>query len=296
VLGISLALLAGCQSPQADAAGPAGEARFKALEAKVGALEGKVGELEGKDKQLAEDAAGLKGQLDGLAEGAKKAADEKAVAEYQARREQGKAAATPAEEEATAATPAAARAAGNKSWIVTSGWVSNDAVALKVSKVEMLGSWDEAAPFQRVGKSFDWAKVPLSGYPGSTWEAYKKGVLRPVIVHVAIQNKTAAKLNLGFNPDYWVTLYLRGDEGTEYDSSSTGNAQWNGNGSGNAASGFTQWLAGSLPLAAETPPGGSVSGRLAFFVADWFQPAKLFVKPGYAGGRSEVVVPLKTGS
>jgi hypothetical protein len=118
--------------------------------------------------------------------------------------------------------------------------------------------------------------------------ALASGQYKVILVHTSMRNDSGHKRNLGFSigSSYDHCLWLRGDEGSEvrcFDQFSFEAPA--------AAGRLTYHLNGGFPLSAESAPKTVVSGKVAFVVPQWFQPAKMFTKTGPFGPK-EVVIEL----
>lgn len=177
----------------------------------------------------------------------------------------------------------------------TGKWVTNGIYALQVTRVQTVGKWQKLAPFQRIGKGDEAQFADIKSKLAS-------GRYKVVVVHMAMRNDSKEKQVVGYSrngnntgmrgsvSEVSSVLFLRGKDGTEVDSLNVMQVDDN-----YAGSAITYFLEGGLPMKSEVPSKGTIRGRVAFVVRDWFVPARLFIKGWYSGAekKPEVAVPVK---
>lgn len=123
--------------------------------------------------------------------------------------------------------------------------------------------------------------------------ALQSGSFKFVVLTVQLRNDSGGTVPLGWclGGDARDYLYLRGEEGSQYTSSSaSGSIAQKG-----AQSRVTRFLADGLPENAALAPKAVIKGRVAFLVPDWFVATKVFTKPSgdaYHFGRTDLIVDL----
>lgn len=174
---------------------------------------------------------------------------------------------------------------------------SNDTVALSVGKVTCVTKWQSLGKLQRLGK-----KESASPEIEKVRKALADGSYKVVLVPIILKNKSKQALSLGYDShdswSHWAGLiYVQGREGSVFNSNNHfnfGGEMAEAHFGTNAASALTYHLPGGLPKASLTPPGGSVSGKLAFVVPDWFEAERVFTRPHQSGfyGSKQLFVKL----
>jgi len=164
---------------------------------------------------------------------------------------------------------------------------SNDTVALSAGKVQYATTWESLGKLQRFGK-----KESASREMDKLRKAIADGSYKVVLIPVTLKNNTNQAIRLGYDShnswSHWAgLLYVQGKEGSVFNSNNhlaVGGEMAEAHFGVNAASGLTFFLTGGLPKSSLTPAGGSVSGKLAFVVPDWFEAERIFTRPNPSGG------------
>lgn len=271
VLVALCALVTGCAS-QGD---------LKAAQERSVQMEAKVAQLEGDLKKAQEDLAKAQADLKTLT------AERDALKGVQASPSPSGASPSSKPGESASGSPPATPVSP-VARDVHSDWIGNGTVSLKVDKLEEIRDLDALGDLIRVGTA---DKDKIQDYRSRL----SGGKEKLVVLYASMRNDTPGKIHLGYNLSGGITagnvvhfgLWIRGEEGTEYDSLHTCDV--------------TYYLKEGFPMDSEAPAHGVVSGRLAYWTADWFKPTKFFLKAndsyppaiwGNGGKKPELVVRL----
>ena len=172
-------------------------------------------------------------------------------------------------------------------------WATNGEVSMRVTRVENVTDWAGLGKLIRFGRAEEQAIAPVR----KTLEA---GEAKFVLLTIDMRNDSKDHRSLGWkilggntSEDF---LYLRGEEGTLMRSAP--GTQMNSNTkSWGSRSDITTDMSAGLPMDAKVAPKTVVSGKVAFFVKDWFVPAVLYTMPEYnklqGFGKPELIIKLK---
>lgn len=170
-------------------------------------------------------------------------------------------------------------------------WADNGETKLKVVSVKEYTKWSD---------------VPFSKrFTANQQEEFKmlrknidSGDAKVIFVNLEAKNIAKEHRNLGWQPQSYCLLYIRGDEGSEQDTSNQNDFTKDVKNSYIYSMGrkTQRFLQDPFPQNAKIAPGATIKGNVAFFVPSWFTPTIFFTKPLYAGhlwGKNEFIVKLK---
>lgn len=152
-------------------------------------------------------------------------------------------------------------------------WVSNGSYSMKIKGYTEHTTFKDI-PLIRVDKT-------LKKYLAKSEKGFKNGDFKLIIVDAAFRNDTDKHQSLGYSAwvtnDFYRTIYLRGEEGTEINPLENQGSYRPGWG-GSIKNGITYYLKGGMPMGSKVAPGTVVSGKIAYFCPTWYVPTLGFTK------------------
>lgn len=164
-------------------------------------------------------------------------------------------------------------------------WVSNGSYSMKLNGYTEHKSLQDI-PMVRVDKT-------VKKYVEDANKWMKKNEYKVIVLDAAFRNDTEKEQGLGYaawvTNDFYRTIYLRGEEGTEVNPLESRGSYRPGQG-GSIKNGLTYYLKGGMPMNSKVSPGTVVKGKIIYFVSDWYVPTVGFtkIKANIAGDSPEL--------